>query len=372
MDRLRHLLNILRCPVTKQDLRPLCDDHINRLNQRVFERTLFRLDGTAVDRPIESGFVTRDGGLIYPIEQGIIILLPSLAIAGRDTGPTPSTTFLSANKAAVREFYEQTGWAEQEKTGVFVDAARFEDLRPVSQMYRSKCHLRINRYLAGSGRYLLDVASGPVQYDEYLTYSDRYDYRVCGDISFSALRAARSKLGDKGIYLLCDITCLPLKDDAMDGVVSLHTIYHVPADEQENAFREIHRVLKPGGDAVVVYSWGRHCLLMRAAMLPWRVIRLPLSLRRRIVERSRPSSVARRDLYFHAHGPRWFGQVLAPSMRFETVVWRSVSVPFMRAYIHPQLFGNRLLELVYRLEERFPRLFAKVGCYPIFIIRKEP
>ena len=35
---------------------------------------------------------------------------------------------------------------------------------------------------------------------------------------------------------LADVTNLPLKNDIVDAVVSLHTIYHVPKDEQRKAF----------------------------------------------------------------------------------------------------------------------------------------
>ena len=51
------------------------------------------------------------------------------------------------------------------------------------------------------GRFLLDAGSGPVQYDEYLTYSQDYRYRVCMDLSVVALQEARKRLGEKGIYV---------------------------------------------------------------------------------------------------------------------------------------------------------------------------
>lgn len=61
-------------------------------------------------------------------------------------------------------------------------------------------------------------------------------------------------LGDKGIYILGDVTNLPLVDGCMDSIVSLHTLYHVPADEQSEVLAEIYRLLKPRGTAVIVYS----------------------------------------------------------------------------------------------------------------------
>jgi len=66
-------------------------------------------------------------------------------------------------------------------------------------------HLRVNRHLAQHGNCLLDAGSGPVQWPEYLTYSEGYRYRVCADISITALKAARHKLLQRGLYVVADI-----------------------------------------------------------------------------------------------------------------------------------------------------------------------
>ncbi len=163
---------------------------------------------------------------------------------------------LRAEKKILQDFYDSIGWQkERQEAASFVDALKWEDLRPVASEYIHNCHLRVNRYIQNKGRYLLDAGSGPIQYPEYLSYSDGYDYRICIDISFLALKEAQKKLGDKGIYILGDITNIPLQDNTVDGAVSLHVIYHIPKDEQISALREIHRVLKPGSSAAIVYSW---------------------------------------------------------------------------------------------------------------------
>ena len=92
-------------------------------------------------------------------------------------------------KQQVREFYDQIGWS-QVGDGLYQNA-RYEDLRPVSREYIHKCHLRVKRYLAPKGDILLDAGSGPVQWPEYLTYSENYGYRLCADISITALKEAR-------------------------------------------------------------------------------------------------------------------------------------------------------------------------------------
>lgn len=63
-----------------------------------------------------------------------------------------------------------------------------------------------------------------------------------------ALREGQKRLAtDKGIFILGDLTNLPIADGVIDDAVSLHTIYHIPADLQATAVDEIVRVLKPPG-----------------------------------------------------------------------------------------------------------------------------
>jgi hypothetical protein len=83
-------------------------------------------------------------------------------------------------KQQVREFYDQIGWS-QVGEGLYQNA-RYEDLRPVARDYIHLCRLRVNRYIASRGDFLLDAGSGPVQWPEYLTYSEGYRFRVCLDI----------------------------------------------------------------------------------------------------------------------------------------------------------------------------------------------
>jgi ubiquinone/menaquinone biosynthesis C-methylase UbiE len=147
-------------------------------------------------------------------------------------------------KHRVREFYDQVGW--QEASDGFYQNASYEDLRQVSHDYIHKCHLRVLRHLDLSGRFLLDAGSGPIQYPEYLEYSHGYQRRVCADISTVALQEARQRIGEHGCYVVCDIANLPFKSEAFDGMVSLHTIHHLPAEEHQRAYIELHRTLAPG------------------------------------------------------------------------------------------------------------------------------
>jgi ubiquinone/menaquinone biosynthesis C-methylase UbiE len=218
----------------------------------------------------------------------------------------------------------------------------FEDLREVSKDYLKKCHDRVSRYLNPTGDYMLDAASGALQYDDYLQYSTGYRYRVCVDLSFQALSEVKKKLGDKALCVLCDMTNMPFKDNVMNGFISLNTIYHIPKDEQAKAIRELFRVLAINGNGVVVYEWYKHSVWMNFWLLPFRGV---LYTKNRIADVFRKisgSTSQHKMLYFHAHSYQYFKEHLPP---FKVRVWRSVSVPFMKGYIHSWLFGRADIEL---------------------------
>ncbi len=285
-------------------------------------------------------------------------------------------------KQRVREFYDSIGW-KQVGAGLYQNA-RYEDLRPVSREYIHRCHVRVNRHLKKTGKFLLDAGSGPIQYPEYLEYSSGYQYRVCLDISILALDEARERIGSHGLFVVGDAANLPFKPDAFDGVVSLHTVHHLPAGEQRQAFDEFHRVLVPGGRVVVVYSWGDHALVV---CLTRPFIRLAFSLQRgygqlrlknegiqaqgEIQSRDGSAEPAQASGTFtYKYDYHWVRRELRNLPDLRVVVWRSVSTSFMRAFIFHRLLGRSWLRLLYWLEERAPHLFGRIGQYPMILISK--
>lgn len=382
-DWLDPILHLLRCPVTHNPLRKAEADEILAA-QRIVRRRATPQNGSFRETTFQAGLVSSDSRLCYPIVDGILVLLPHLAIeiatCHAPASANRPAAELRAEKQAAMEFYDRVGW-QKGPGGEFTDALEYEDLRNVSKAYRTHCHRRVGQHLNPTGEFLLDVASGPIQYAEYFAYSEGYRYHVCVDLSMVALRAARAKLGPRGICILGDITNLPLRRDAVDAVVSLHTLYHVPHDEQETAFRELHRVLRPGGTAVAVYSWGEHSLLMKIALLRFGFLRAAkqrlrwYAMRLRHALWAKSGAVANSNqasdpaLYFHAHEPKWW---LSRAWGFplELRCWRSVRVEFLKRFVHRFALGCWLLHCVARIEDRWPRWAGRYGQYPMFIIRK--
>lgn len=285
-------------------------------------------------------------------------------------------------KWQVREFYESIGW-QRIGEGVYQNA-RYEDLRPVSREYIHCCHLRVARHLLREGTYLLDAGSGPIQYPEYLDYSKGYQYRVCLDIAHLALVEARERVGGHGLFVMGDIANLPFRPSVFEGLVSLHTVQHVPLLEQQQAFMELYRVLRPRGRAVVVNSWGEHSSWMRLARpfiaLAFTMIRFYRRFRWWKVDSDSfvaeaPDTGTERLLqpsgsYIHRFNYTWLRKHLSALSGLEVRVWRSVSTSFLRALIHRRLGGKSWLRMIYWLEERAPCFFGRVGQYPMILFYK--
>ena len=290
-----------------------------------------------------------------------------------DTQATPKEG--QSVRQQVRQFYDEVGW-QVTRQGVYQNA-RYEDLRPVSSEYIHKCHLRVNRHLAKQGRFLLDAGSGPVQYPEYKTYSKGYAYRVCADLSSVALQEARKRLGSHALCVVADVSRLPFHTEAFDGVVSLHTLHHLRADDQLQAYREVHRVLAGGRSAVLVNGWTHSRLMEALRPLMTLLERLGMWVARvrgreaaASGQKKKEATDAATGTYIQKLDADWLRGELGSVMCFDIRVWRSVSVRFLRAFVYRPLGGQLWLRVLFALEERWPRLLGELGQYPMVIIDK--
>jgi ubiquinone/menaquinone biosynthesis C-methylase UbiE len=285
------------------------------------------------------------------------------------------TDFSRANE--VKDFYNQVGW--QRISDELYQNAIYEDLRPVSREYIERCHLRVNRHLNRQGKYLLDAGCGPVQWPAYLTYSEGYRYRVCMDISLVALEEARNRLGEKGLYVVGDISHLPFKENSFGSTVSMHTLHHLSSEDQKNAYSEMFRTLDVQGKMVVVNGSSSSRLMESWLWLVKVAERLGVktSVEAKTVKTSETQPATKNGLDKEARGTftrknsiAWIEtelKVYDPKL----LPWRSVSVRFMRALIHPWLAGKYWLRFLFWREERDPRWYAENGQYPMLVIEKE-
>jgi uncharacterized protein len=69
------LLDILVCPETKQPVSLAGADLIERLNAKIAARSLRNRGGSIVEKPLAEGLLREDGKVLYPIDDGIPVML---------------------------------------------------------------------------------------------------------------------------------------------------------------------------------------------------------------------------------------------------------------------------------------------------------
>ena len=69
------------------------------------------------------------------------------------------------------------------------------------------------------------------------------------ELSESYCKRLRRKLGDEVEVVHADATAMPFADNRFSGVACFTMLHHVPSREQQDRLlREVHRVLRPGGE----------------------------------------------------------------------------------------------------------------------------
>jgi ubiquinone/menaquinone biosynthesis C-methylase UbiE len=263
----------------------------------------------------------------------------------------------------VSKFYNTEGWETEGE--VTEDARRWEDLREHAKGYASKCRLRVLRHIPDNGVNILDMASGPIQYKEYLEYSKNFKKRYCVDLSSGALEKAKKKIGDHGVFLRGSFFNIPLEENFFDCTVSLHTIYHIDKDKQEEAVRKLIYVTKPGKPVIIVYS--NPNTFDSFLILPFRLLRRVKSILRKPEKKRKQEEDL--SLYFHAHPIEWWSR-FNDIASVKTLPWRSFHSDSQKRLVPNNKLGRKIFDVLFNLEERFPDFFVKHFQYPMIILTK--
>jgi SAM-dependent methyltransferase len=301
----------------------------------------------------EAGLLRSAEGAAYRLADGIARFLEPVG----DNDPNRAT----------RTFYDQTGWSKS-ADGLYEDTARFVDNRAVSYTFNRDGMQRLRKYFRKGGAYLLDAGSGPIPHDELLGYHENFDRRICIDLSLMALAEAQRKIRERGVYLQGDLTRLPLMTGSVDAAMCYHVIYQLPPELQALAFREIWRVLKPGGLAIIVYWWP-------GSKLAWRARRLARYLLRPGAARRGPGRAAdtpASEAPAPDHHPQtrdWFESQNWP-FRYDFDIYRIVDNVFLREAIPDNWTGAVFLKALSALQTLAPAYCGRHGELPAIIVRK--
>jgi ubiquinone/menaquinone biosynthesis C-methylase UbiE len=260
-------------------------------------------------------------------------------------------------ESKVSRFYNSDGWVVED--GVTKDAELWEDTREYARKYVSNCRLRVLRHIPNEGKNILDMASGPIQYKEYLLYSKNFQKRYCVDLSANALADAQKKIGDHGVFLNGSFFDIPLEENFFDCTLSLHTIYHMDKEKQAEAVRKLIKVTKPNKKIIIVYS------------NPNTLHGIFYNFVKKIVfalgKKRKPENSY---LYFHAYPIKWWDQ-FNDYGKVEIFPWRSLPAQYQKLLFPNNKLGQWMFDCLFGLEEKFPRFFVKHFQYPMIVITKK-
>jgi uncharacterized protein YbaR (Trm112 family) len=79
----KELLAILACPATHQPLAEADAALLERVNAKIRSGGVKNVGGTEVADPLEAGLVRADGAIVYPVRDGIPVLLVDEGIAAK-------------------------------------------------------------------------------------------------------------------------------------------------------------------------------------------------------------------------------------------------------------------------------------------------
>jgi ubiquinone/menaquinone biosynthesis C-methylase UbiE len=281
-----------------------------------------------------------------------------------------SSNLVDEAEKRVALFYINKGWVEH--SGVTEDARRFEDLRQCAADYVSKCRLRVMRHIPASGECIIDMASGPIQYAEYLKYSSGFKKRYCVDLSADALSKAKELLGEHGEYLHGSFFDLNLKDDFFDCAVSLHTIYHIDKHKQEEAVRKLIRIVKKGQPVIVIYSnpnafYSNPNSVLRRLVKAYKVVR---GFGGHRVANVTSVIQVEPDLYFYRYELNWWQQ-FEDIANVKILPWRTFGTEIQKKFFPNNLIGKLMFKILFYIEDLFPQCFTKFGVYPMIVMIKK-
>jgi uncharacterized protein YbaR (Trm112 family) len=74
------LLKMLVCPENKSELAAASSELVGRINRAIAAGQLTNKAGNKVERPLDGGLVRADGAVLYPIVDGIPMMLVDEAI----------------------------------------------------------------------------------------------------------------------------------------------------------------------------------------------------------------------------------------------------------------------------------------------------
>ena len=230
----------------------------------LLERLACPIDGLPLRQ--ENGQLISAAGVIYPIVNGVPVLLPpdasddTLACirAGREA---------AAAKIEDAYYIQALGCSDEERRGIEQLIAKGSPIDPVvNYMVAATCgnlyrHLvgRLREYPIpsfrekdGRGRVLVDIGCN---WGRWCVAAARQGFKPIGiDPQLGALMAAKRvtrKLGVDAWFVCADARHLPLREQSVDFGFSYSVLQHLSHDDVARVLAGLSKALKPGGESLI-------------------------------------------------------------------------------------------------------------------------
>jgi len=82
----KRLLSVLCCPVTHKGLSVVRADQLKKINTAISAGKLANRDGAILSESLKEALVTDDGKIMYPVNDGIPVLLEGASVALNQLG----------------------------------------------------------------------------------------------------------------------------------------------------------------------------------------------------------------------------------------------------------------------------------------------
>ena len=184
---------------------------------------------------------------------------------------------LSSNKKNIQKFWKHLYHAAYEGHDAIKDRSKFIlELDSLKKLFQTREHLAVNEMPIESlkGKKVLEIGPGAGAHSSLFSY---YGADMTSmDITLDRVVSTQSKLdildsNAPGVAVQGDAEQLPFEDNHFDIVYSNGVLHHTP--DTEKAINEVYRILKPGGQAVIMlyakhsYLYWINIFLLRGILL---------------------------------------------------------------------------------------------------------
>jgi SAM-dependent methyltransferase len=250
----------------------------------------------------------------------------------------------------VRDFYDTYGWSKGGEDELF------RQFRPAYRPYHEQTDARTLGCFAGRNGSLLIVGGGDLP-QSHVDLASHFNTVTCIDISRVALDITQHKL-PSAERVLGSICSAPFPTSTFDAVFAAHIVYHIDANDQEHAVRELIRVTKPGGRIVIIYTNPRSPIRFAARVVG--------RLRKRFAP-EQAVKTARAVPYFSPYPLSWWNR-FKDACSILMLPWDIIGSTAERTLIPSDGLARAFYGAAAWVERQLPSASAHFWQYPIIIL----